>query len=421
MQSEVVPDVVNTAELAVAAAGIEVQRLARALLRHTTEIAADVTKSVVEAVPEVAPLDIPDSLAALGESTEHNIGAILSMFAFDAVPTAIEPPAATLRTLQGTISAGGDLATVLRAFRAGHAAVWERWSTYVQRETESALVPNVLAYSSKRLFAYIDGACEQLVTRHRELYPNRGDQQAGPRSRQAALAALLDGSAADERAAADELAYDVHGYHVALVLAPAAASANVREALGALVAAASPVRTFTHTSGDGRWFVWLGWDVAPTPQVLRAVATVATDGVVVGMGAAASGIRGFRRSHAQALETLRTVQLRPTALTGVTQHCEVELAAVLVAGNADRSRRYAAERLGLLGARDESTARLRETLRVFFATGGSQKQTASRLSVHAKTVAYRLARAEELLGHPVYRHRTEVEVALLIDHALAGP
>ncbi|MEV4422870.1 helix-turn-helix domain-containing protein [Patulibacter sp. NPDC049589] len=399
----------------------EVQRLARALLPHTTEIAADVTRQVVEAVPEVAPLAVPDALESLTESTEHNIGAILSMFAFDAVPTAIEPPAATLRTLEGTIAAGGDVATVLRAFRAGHAAVWEHWASRVQEETEPELVPSVLRYSSKRLFAYIDGACEQLVTRHRELYPERTDLPAGPRTRQVALSDLLNGTAADGHAAGATLGYDLHGHHVALVLAPAESRANVREALGAVVAAAGPARTFTHTSGDGQWFAWLGWDAAPTAQALQAAAAVPTAGVVVGMGRPASGAEGFRRSHAQALETLRTVRLRPVPRTGVTDHREVELAAVLVAGNADRSRRYAADHLGLLSARDESTARLRETLRVFLATGGSQKQTAARLSVHAKTVAYRLARTEELLGHPIERRRTEVEVALLIDQALSGP
>jgi DNA-binding PucR family transcriptional regulator len=80
--------------------------------------------------------------------------------------------------------------------------------------------------------------------------------------------------------------------------------------------------------------------------------------------------------------------------------------------NPEEARRFVARELGDLAAEDKAVARLRDTLRVFLEEGGSFQATALRLGVHKNTVAYRVRRAEELLGRRVRERRLELETAL---------
>ena len=55
--------------------------------------------------------------------------------------------------------------------------------------------------------------------------------------------------------------------------------------------------------------------------------------------------------------------------------------------------------LGVLLADKRMGEELIETLQVYFDAGGNRRETARRLHLADRTVAYRLERAEELLGH----------------------
>ena len=54
------------------------------------------------------------------------------------------------------------------------------------------------------------------------------------------------------------------------------------------------------------------------------------------------------------------------------------------------------------------------TLRIFFEEGQSYARTARRVGVHENTVAYRVRRAEAMLGHPVTSRQLELQVALAL-------
>ncbi len=86
--------------------------------------------------------------------------------------------------------------------------------------------------------------------------------------------------------------------------------------------------------------------------------------------------------------------------------------AALVAGNEAGARRLVERELGALADPDPSLDRLRETVAAFLAHGASVEATAAELFVHKNTVRYRVAQAEDLLGHPLSQRRTEVAVAL---------
>ena len=95
----------------------------------------------------------------------------------------------------------------------------------------------------------------------------------------------------------------------------------------------------------------------------------------------------------------------------------------LVTEDLERARSFVRDELGGLAALEAQD--LRDTLRAFLANRGSHAAAARDLYVHRNTVAYRLAQAEELLGHPIAERELELRVALeaaatLGDAVLAG-
>ena len=69
-----------------------------------------------------------------------------------------------------------------------------------------------------------------------------------------------------------------------------------------------------------------------------------------------------------------------------------------------------------MAADNASDERLRETLRVFLAQGGSYKAAAEILNLHHNSVKYRVDRAIERRGRPIADDRIDVELALLACH-----
>jgi DNA-binding PucR family transcriptional regulator len=76
--------------------------------------------------------------------------------------------------------------------------------------------------------------------------------------------------------------------------------------------------------------------------------------------------------------------------------------------------------LGPLASTAEPAQRLRETVLAFIASRGSATRAAKELYVHQNTVAYRVKRAEEMLGRKVTERQIELTCALTLARAL-GP
>jgi DNA-binding PucR family transcriptional regulator len=396
----------------------EVRRLARDLLPRALTISSRVTERVLQIVPELAPAGAPDAVALVQESTDQNIGAMLSTLAFGVTPTTIEPPAGTQDLLDNLATAGGNVTDLLRAYRVGHQLLWRLWSEHVYAEIrQPELLPDVLRISSAHLFDFIDQACQRIV----ENTPAPGSD-TGPRrlgDRHEVVRRLLGSDPVDLGAATASLAYELTRHHVALLVAPLAEVADVRRELDGLLAAA-PVPAFAIPSGEGSWWGWLGFPTPPTADQLAAVAAVRVTGVLAGMGEPGRGREGFRRSLAQAREAERVGRLAQHPRPGVVRHRDIEIAAILC-GDPDRARALAAARLGDLARRDEPGERLRATVRALLANGHNRGRAAAALHVHHKTVAYRLNQAEELLGRSLSDDTFGLETALLIDQTLYGP
>lgn len=150
---------------------------------------------------------------------------------------------------------------------------------------------------------------------------------------------------------------------------------------------------------------------------IRAAAETLPDGPRIAVGTALTGMEGFRSSHHQAIQA-RTVALASGAgLRRFVAAGEPGLTlAALLSNDLQTAAQWVAATLGPLAGRTDSDERLRETLRVFLATGSSSKAAAQQLHLHTNTVKYRVGRALQRRGRPLDADRLDVEVALLLCH-----
>ena len=89
----------------------------------------------------------------------------------------------------------------------------------------------------------------------------------------------------------------------------------------------------------------------------------------------------------------------------------------LLASDEQAARRFVRDELRGMTTGDAKSADLRETLRLFLRAGNSRLIAARELNLAANTVAYRVARASELLGRPAVERPTETILALeLAEH-----
>jgi DNA-binding PucR family transcriptional regulator len=399
----------------------EVRRLARQLLPRALDIAARITEHVVAEVPELAPAGVPDALRLVQESTDQNIGAMLSTLAFGVTPTTIEPPEGTRDLISNLTAAGGNVTHLLRAYRVGHRLLWQLWSEHVHTAIgASGDLVAVLRISSAHLFEFIDQVCQRIVADvglPTDTSPSPA--AAGGRDRREVVRRLLGSGPVDLAEASSALGYDLGQHHVALLVAPLREPADARGMLDTLITSAR-TRAVAVPSGDGSWWGWLGFGSVPDPEVLASVAAVPATAVLVGMGEPGRGRDGFRRSLTQAREAERVGRLGRTVQPSVLRHRDIEIAALLCA-DPDRAAALASAQLRGLAGRDETGERLRATVRALLAHGHNRARAAEALHIHHKTVAYRLHQAQELLGRSLTDDTYAIETALLIDLTLHGP
>jgi hypothetical protein len=222
----------------------------------------------------------------------------------------------------------------------------------------------------------------------------------------------------DQEVASRQLGYELRRHHLALRVSSRATEVHgLERAVSEAAAALGPGEPLVVPTGAALFDVWWG-----------SFDPVATDGlesyepppgVLVAFGKPAEGIAGFRSSHEEALQAARIASLAAGTGAPVTRYTSVELVSLL-ASDLPRARAFVADRLGPLASTSESCERLRETLLAFLASGGSATRVAKELYVHQNTVAYRVKKAEEMLGRRVTEDPIELTCALTLAAAL-GP
>ena len=392
-----------------------VRQLAGELVPRTQELAQGMAEHLYAAIPELNASEDDELRAELLGSANANIDQVLRLLAHGAATEDVVVPHEALEFLRGNVRRGIPLAALLRSYRLGHAWLWEQWSQALQeRIDDSGELAAGQDQTSAFMFAYVDKVSDVLV----EEFGTERERmmRSASQLRAETVRAILGDEPIDEEAASSRLGYELRRNHVALRIASAGSEVRgLERAVDEAASALGAGHPLVVPSGAARFDVWSGFFDAPATDELERYEPPA--GVLVAFGRPATGIAGFRRSHAEALQAARIGSLAGGAT--VTSYAKVELVSLL-AGDLPRARAFVAAQLGPLATKSESTQRLRDTVLAFLSGGGSATRAAAELYVHQNTVAYRVKRAEEMLGHKVSESPIELTCALTLAATL-GP
>jgi hypothetical protein len=308
---------------------------------------------------------------------------------------------------------GLDLGILLKVYRVANQAVFTFLNEIIESAGEDAPARDeVLVFIWARAGRWMDDAVEALIEtfvgERQQLYDGAVARRAE------AIDALLGPTPPSVTEAEKGLGHSLQHWQTAGVVwadAPDArtttAMADISLALGRALGAPPPL---TVVAGiRDLWF----WAASPRQPDLAALTDLEEKldqlGLRLAVGMPRLGVAGFRSSHAEA-RAAQGLALRAAAAPRLVRYPDVELLCLL-ADQPELMNRMVAREVGPLAGADKNLGLLRETVLTHFKTFNFEA-TAEALFVHKNTVRYRIARAEELLGHPLTERSTSVELAL---------
>ncbi len=398
--------------------------LAAALLTsgELEPIAEDLTRQIHDEIDEVHEELRLDTLA----SCRANVTLIIQMIHDEVEASSAAAPVEATHYAREWARSGLPIEALMRAYRIGHAVLSQAWLARLhlakgRRET----LAEAVTVSSAWMFAYVDavsaGIAESYMT-ERERWV-----RSAAALRTDEVRAILDGRQVDEARASQRLRYALGRLHVAVIVAGEEAedadttiglyervAHDVERAIGGGDALCVPL-------GMRTLVTWVSFNEGQSPDLsvlspVRAPEAVAA-GVRLAVGEPAPGLAGFRRTYEDALLAQRVARLRERRPGSVTRYEDAVLIGLL-SQDTDVARRFVSGELGALIDESDSVRRVTATLKVFLEEGSSNVRAARRLGVHENTIAYRVKRAEALLGRPVDDRRLELRAALLLVDAL---
>ncbi len=365
----------------------------------------------------------------LGISVEGNVDTLLHALRYDIAVERVEAPTAALEYARRLAQHGVPVNALVRAYRLGQ----RRMNELVFAELREIDIPEpmrveVIEAITATMFEYIDWMSQQVVAVYedeRERWLENQNSLRALRVREI----LAANKAVDVDAASTTIRYPLRWHHVGLIVwYPELGTAGdelarlqrfLRELGEAAAVAASPL--FVAADQSCAWG-WLPYRAAAADVVskVRRFAQTRPDGPSVAIGTMAAGIDGFRRSHREAAEArgVAIVRQRPDSSTPtVIAAADPGLSVVArLGGDVAGTRDWVATVLGGLASDTENDARLRETLRVYLASGCSYKSAAEELNLHFNTVKYRVGRTVARRGREIGSDRLDLELALLACH-----
>jgi hypothetical protein len=400
--------------LAPAASRAEIDRLVETLSRELDEIAATLAETIHEHLTELDDDLRPWTLQA----ARSNLGVIVTMMREGDDPSSALPPAEAIGYAKEYVVRGLELSLMQRAYRNGQSSFSGIVLERLRAATDDAdLLAEAMSFINAWIFAWVE-AIERRLT---DVYLREHAQwvRGADAVRAAEVRALLGGGPVDAAAVSLRLGYELERFHVGFVIWSESAGEGPGDA-GELIAqmerAAAAVAESLGAGAplivaDGGYLTcWAGRQSEPDLQRLR-LPRAGVRGLSVAAGTPAPGVEGFVSSHREALLARRVSRLRGDGDGAVATYPDLALEALL-AENPEAARRFAARELGPLAGGDDATVRLASTVATFLEEGSSFVHAGRRLGIHANTVAYRVRRAESLLGRPVTERQLELRVAL---------
>jgi hypothetical protein len=399
----------------------EIDALVETLSQELDEIAATLTDTVHDHLTELDEDMRPWTVQA----ARSNLGVIVSMMREGDDPGTVIPPPEAVGYTKEYVVRGLELSVMQRAYRAAQGVFAGIILERLRAVTDDAdHLAEAMAFFNAWIFAYVE-AIERRLT---EVYAEEHEQwvRGAVAVRAAEVRSLLGGAVpADPAAVSLRLGYELDRFHVGFVVwseetgeppgdsgALFAEMERVAAAVAKSLGAGTPL-----TVAEGRHLAcWAGRRTEPDLSRLRLPRSP-SHGLSVAAGPPAAGVEGFVASHREALLARRVAQLRGDEGGTVATYPDVALEALLTE-DLDAARHFASRELGELAAEDDATTRLASTVAIFLEEGSSFARAGRRLGIHANTVAYRVRRAEALLGHPVAERQLELRVALRLTRLL---
>jgi DNA-binding PucR family transcriptional regulator len=407
-----------------------VARIADELIAKTAELTTEMVGVLAADLPHLVH-DDERTVSLMAASTQQNIDAALQIFRYNMDPTRAEAPVAAVEYARRLAQRGTPVVDLIRAYHLGQATVLDhamsaavRISVELADPTEllGAVVRRALAVSG----AFIDRVTQGVIS----VYQEERDRWLLNRSavRAATVRAVLGDDGVDIDASEAALGYRLRGTHIGMVMWHGGA-AQAGNALGAFERVIADLSVRASCSGGvlfvphdevSAW-VWLpvDEDAVPWRAHLDSVLAGGRQGVRAALGEPGCGLDGFRRTHRQALR-VRDLGLAMGKHAGTVMTFAEVGSIALMASDLESARAWVADILGPMAIDDEQQQRLRETVRVFLAAGGSYTAAASQLTMHKNSVQYRVRKAEELLGRQLTENRLDVELALKLCHWLGA-
>lgn len=397
------------------------EELAAAMLGSTGEldaIAADMTAQIhaeIDGVPDGLRLETYASCRA-------NIGLIIQMIQDGLEASGAIAPLEATHYSREYARAGMPIEALMRTYRIGHAVLSQEWLERLQvAKARREVLAEAVTVSSAWMFAYVDAVSAGIAESYM-LERERWVRSAAA-LRADEVRAILDGRQIDEQRASQRLRYELNRMHVALIVTGEEAedadatiglyervAHEAERAIGGVDALCVPLGLRTLVA-------WVSFGDERAPDVSSLDAVRAPDAVAAGVrlavGEPARGLAGFRRTYEDAKLAQRVSRLRDRRPGSVTRYQDAVLLGLL-AQDASVASRFVSGELGGLVEDSDSARRVAATLKVFLEEGSSNVRAARRLGVHENTVAYRVKRAEALLGRPIDDRRLELRAALLL-------
>ncbi len=369
---------------------------------------------------QISELD-NDLRLATHESCRANLGAIMSMLSEGLLPGLATAPPEALAYAKEYVRRGLGLETLQRAYRIGQATLSRMWLEELRiRADDAEELADTFGFFNEWLFQWVETLEHRLTEYYMVERERRLRGTSAMRSEQVRM--ILDGSPVDIRNASATLRYELDRRHVAYIVWTTGATLDApngnvlfgeMERVAANVAALMGASDHLTVPLGGYLACWAGFRRAPRAEMLTGTLPLVTNSWInVALGQVGDRIDGFRRSHEEAVLARRVHQLRSQERQPTCVRFSDVALEVMLTYSREEARRFVAQQLGDLAGEDKSVARLRDTLRVFLEENGSFQNAAARLGVHKNTVAYRIRRAEELLGHGVKERQLELQTAL---------
>ncbi|MER6223081.1 helix-turn-helix domain-containing protein [Streptomyces sp900105755] len=380
------------------------------------EVGRDIGDYVVAEIPELR--GDATMVKILRASITENAGTLLHVFENDIPLEKVEGPAAALEYARRLAQRGIPLSALIRAYRIGH---WRFLQWCLDELNRQNAAEDLAVATNRRMlqtsFGYIDRVTEHVIA----VYQHERDHWLLSQSaaRAARVRDVLAAGDVELDRVEPALGYRLRQHHLGLVAwLPTPTDGGeglsrlhrvVDEIAHRLGCPARPL--FVPRDAIVSW-AWLplGPDTDVSWERVSAVLEHGDPSVHLCAGCVGSDVEGFRATHRQAL---RAQELAAVAdpVPRFTQFATVAPIA-LMASNVDDIRSWVWGVLGPLAVDDENSARLRETAQIFLDNGCSYTATASAQILHKNTVQYRIRKAEEIMGHPIQKEHTDLEIAL---------